>query len=253
MAKTTKPKSKPKSQRRFRIDPSVQRTFVLLILMLIVGSISGAVGYVFARQSLKGITQPATNPFLNNGDDLDRRPRQGADFLSEKDLVAKVKAQTSGAKVAKQKKAAPKKNKDKSKAKSSEQDQKSSKSKPKSLPIKVENKGMNFEVKSLSQEDDTLTLNVALQNNSDKPLQFVYTFLDITDDQGQALFSEIRGLPTEFKPKGEIFFGTIKILDVPPESVEKISLSLNDYPDQNVKLDVQNIPVQINESDGGDD
>ena len=102
---------------------------------------------------------------------------------------------------------------------------------------------MSFEVKSLVQEDDTLTLNVAFQNTSDKTIQFVYTFLDITDEQGQALFSEIRGLPTEFKPKGETFFGTIKILDVPPDSIEKISLSLHDYPDQKVKLDVQNIPV----------
>lgn len=207
--------------------------------MLIVGSICGAVGYVFARQSLKGITQPATNPFLKESDDLDRRPRQGADFLNEKDLIAKVKSQTNGANIAKEKqKIAPKAKKPKS-----SDTKKDQKSQPKSLPIKVNNQGMNFEVKSLAREDDTLILNVALQNSSDDTIQFVYTFLDITDDQGQALFSEIRGLPTEFKPKGEIFFGTIKILDVPPETVEKVSISLNDYPDQNVKLDIQNIPV----------
>ncbi len=208
--------------------------------MLIVGSVCGIVGYVFARQSLKGITQPATNPFLNDSNDLDRRPRQGADFLNEKDLIAKVKSQTSGANVAKeQKKRAPKPKKSQTK----DQKEKDSQPKVKSFPIKAQNQGMNFEVKSLTREDDTLVLNVALQNTSDKTIQFVYTFLDITDDQGQALFSEIRGLPTEFKPKGETFIGTIKILDVPPETVEKVSLSLNDYPDQKVKLDIQNIPV----------
>lgn len=207
--------------------------------MLIVGSVCGAVGYVFARQSLKGITQPATNPFLKDSDDLDRRPRQGADFLNEKDLIAKVKSQTSGANTAKEKqKTAPKPKKPKF-----SDTKKKAKSQPKSLPIKVNNQGMSFEVKSLNREDDTLILNVALQNSSSETIQFVYTFLDITDDQGQALFSEIRGLPTEFKPKGEIFFGTIKILDVPPDTVEKVSISLNDYPDQNVKLDIQNIPV----------
>jgi len=209
--------------------------------MLVVGFVCGGVGYVFARQSLKGITQPATNPFLkDDSSDLDRRPRQGADFLNEKDLIAKVKSKTSGANVAKEKKKpSPKPEKPKS------TDQKSGKkqSKAKSLPIKAQSQGMNFEVKSLAQEDDTLILDVALQNTSDETIQFVYTFLDITDEQGQALFSEIRGLPTEFKPKGEIFFGTIKILDVPPETVERVSLSLNDYPDQKVKLDVQNIPV----------
>lgn len=214
---------------------------MLLLLMLIVGSVCGAVGYVFARQSLKGITQPATNPFLNDSSDLDRRPRQGADFLSEKDLIAKVRSQTSGANVAKEKqKTAPKPKKQTAK---SQDQKKEDNAKPKSLPIKVQNQGMNFEVQSVSREDDTLILNVAFQNTSDRTVQFVYTFLDITDDQGQALFSEIRGLPTEFKPKGETFFGTIKILDVPPETVENISLSLNDYPDQTVKLDIQNIPV----------
>lgn len=209
--------------------------------MVIVGAVCGAVGYVFARQSLKGITQPATNPFLNESSDLDRRPRQGADFLNEKDLIAKVKSQTSGAKSAKEKqKTAPKPKAQTSKSSDKKKEEKSG---PKSLPIKVENQGMKFEVQSLSREDDTLILNVAFQNTSDRTIQFVYTFLDITDDQGQALFSEIRGLPTEFKPKGETFFGTIKILDVPPETVEKISLSLNDYPDQKVKFDIQNIPV----------
>lgn len=209
--------------------------------MLLVGFVCGGVGYVFARQSLKGITQPATNPFLkDDASDLDRRPRQGADFLNEKDLIAKVKSKTSGANVAKEQKKPSQKPK---KSKSTDQKQDKQKSKPKSLPIEVQSRGMNFEVKSVAQEDDTLMLNVALQNTSNETIQFVYTFLDITDEQGQALFSEIRGLPTEFKPKGETFFGTIKILDVPPETVEKVSLSLNDYPDQKVKLNVQNIPV----------
>lgn len=238
LTKANKTNNKPRH--RFKIDPSIKRTVLLLVFMLGVGSVCGVVGYVFARQSLKGITQPATNPFLKDSNDLDRRPRQGADFLNEKDLIAKVKSQTSSANVAKEwKKPSPKPKK----SKSTDQKQKDEPSKPKSFPIKVQNQGMSFEVKSLTTEDDTLILNVALQNTSDQTIQFVYTFLDITDEQGQALFSEIRGLPTEFKPKGEIFFGTIKILDVPPETVEKVSLSLNDYPDQKVKLDIQNIPV----------
>ena len=210
--------------------------------MLIVGLVCGTVGYIFARQSLKGITQPSTNPFLkDSSDDLDRRPRQGADFLNEKDLIAKVNSQTSGNKAPKDK---PKtKSKPAAKPDQENKQDKDNPSKSKSLPIQVKNQGMQFEVKSLSREDDTLLLNVALQNTSDRTIKFVYTFLDITDEQGQALFSEIRGLPTEFKPKGEIFIGTIKILDVPQNAVERVSLSLHDYPDQTVKLDIQNIPV----------
>ncbi|NJM67138.1 MAG: hypothetical protein HC851_16445 [Acaryochloris sp. RU_4_1] len=212
-------------------------------MVILVGSLTGAAGYWFARQSLKGVTQPAANPFLDSTDELNRRPRQGADFLSEKDLIAKVKSQTSGSDATKQKKARSQQAKEDAKAKTSDQKAEDAKPTTQSFPVKVQSQGMNLEIRSLIQEDNTLVLKVALQNTSNKTIQFVYTFLDITDDQGQALFSEIRGLPTEFKPKGETFFGTIKILDVPPENVKTISLSLNDYPDQNVKLDVQNIPV----------
>jgi hypothetical protein len=240
-AKTRKASNKPRQ--RFNLDPSVQKTLFLLGLVFTVGALSGAVGYWFARQSLKGVTQPAANPFLNDTDQLNRRPRQGADFLSEKDLIAKVKSQTSSPEATKRKKASSQLAKQDANSKSSSQKAEDAKLTTQSFPIKVQNQGVNLEIRSLIQEEDTLVLKVALQNTGNQTVQFVYTFLDITDDQGQALFSEIRGLPTEFKPKGETFFGTIKILDVPPESVKTLSLSLNDYPDQNVKLDVQNIPV----------
>ncbi|NJK41284.1 MAG: hypothetical protein HC934_07850 [Acaryochloridaceae cyanobacterium SU_2_1] len=212
--------------------------------MLVVGFLTGGIGYFFARQSLRGVTQPVKNPFLNvEGNDLNRRPQQGADFISEKDILAKVKAQTSDANAKKEKSSdeAEQESKDKAKAESEKKDNDQATSQ--SFPIKVQNQGMNFEVRSLLQEENNLVLNVALRNGSDKPVQFVYTFLDITDDKGQVLFSEIRGLPTEFKPKGETFFGTIKVLDVSPDSVERISLTLNDYPDQKVKIEVKNIPV----------
>lgn len=156
--------------------------------------------------------------------------------------MAKVKAQTSDANAQKQtpKQEAEQKPKDKAKA---DDKQKNTSDKPQPFPIKAQSQGMNFEVRSLLPEANNLVLNVAVRNGSDQPIQFVYTFLDITDDQGQVLFSEVRGLPTEFQPKGETFFGTIKILDINPDSVKKISLALNDYPDQKVKIEVKNIPV----------
>ncbi|MEO0377041.1 MAG: hypothetical protein AAF329_20990, partial [Cyanobacteria bacterium P01_A01_bin.17] len=67
--------------------------------MLTIGAVCGLTGYSMGYQSLRGITQPALNPVLNgSGDSSKRRPQQGASLLSEKEIVAKVKAKTRGAK-----------------------------------------------------------------------------------------------------------------------------------------------------------
>ena len=84
---------------------------------------------------------------------------------------------------------------------------------------------------------------MALKNKGDKPVQFIYTFLEVEDDQGQPLLSDVRGLPTELEPNSDNYFGTVEILDVLPDSVEQVSLMLTDYPDQTITLKVSDIPV----------
>ncbi|WP_233501405.1 DUF3426 domain-containing protein [Acaryochloris thomasi] len=220
----------------------MRRTLLLVGFMLTIGAVCGLTGYSMGYQSLRGITQPALNPVLNGGGDSSkRRPQQGASLLSEKEIVAKVKTKTRGAKKPTAQKPKPKPSPQESNKEESDKAKKDSK--PQSFPVKTEAKGMNLEVRSLSQDEDGLVLNVALQNNSSKPVQFVYTFLDVVDDQGQALLAEAQGLPADFQANSETFYGTIKILDVSGDNIERVSLTLTDYPDQAIKLEALNIPV----------
>ena len=214
--------------------------------MLVVGIGSGMVGYIFGQQSLKGITQPALNPFLKTADARKQRSNQGITFAKERDILAKVKAQTSETRKPSSSKPKPKPSPKAQKSpkvdpKPSESPSPAS-SGPKTLPITVEDQGMNFEVRSVVRDADGLVLNVALTNQGSKPLQFLYTFLDVTDDQGQVLFAEPRGLPAQLQPKSDTYLGTIKIVDVPEDSVEQLSLKLTDYPNQTLNL-VLEIPV----------
>ncbi|MGB7417204.1 MAG: hypothetical protein WA902_23620, partial [Thermosynechococcaceae cyanobacterium] len=222
------------------VSPTVRRTLMLLGLMFLVGAVTGFTGYTMGYQSLRGITQPALNPVLNGGDSGKRRPQQSASLLSEKDILAKVKAKTSGVKQQKAKSTKPSPDSKK------KQDTKAEKPKdvtPKSFPIKVEQKGMKLEVRSLSESEDGLVLNVALTNTGAEPVQFEYSFLDVIDDRDRTLLAEAQGLPTEFQANSETFFGTVKILDVSGDNIKTVSLKLANYPDQTIKLEALNIPV----------
>lgn len=213
---------------------------MLLGFMLLVGAVSGLTGYGMGHQSLRGITQPALNPVLNSEDGSKRRPQQETSLLSEKEIVAKAQAKTSGVKKpkAQKPKPSPKPKTEKKEDKAEKQD-----STPQSFPVKAEQKGMTLEVRSLAEDEDGLVLNVTLQNGGSKPVQFVYEFLDVTDNRGRSLLAEAQGLPSEFQANSETFYGTIKILDVSGDDIEKVSLKLADYPDQAIKLEAANIPI----------
>ena len=80
---------------RVKLHPSVQLTLMLFAFMLTIGVVSGVIGFAMGRQSLKGITQPAINPFLSDeSESISQRPRQGVSLLKERDILAKVKTQT---------------------------------------------------------------------------------------------------------------------------------------------------------------
>lgn len=216
--------------------------------MVVVGAGSGMVGFLFGQQSLKGITQPALNPFLNTAEALKDRPSQGVILAKERDIIDKVKKQISGDgkgnKPNSESKNSPSpKQSPEADAKPAEPSSPSDASTPASLPLTVEDQGMNLEVRSLAREADSLVLNVALTNKGAKPRQFLYSFLDVTDEQGQALFTEIRGLPAQLQPESETYLGTIRITDVPEGSIDQISMKLTDYPNQKLNLEILNIPI----------
>lgn len=207
------------------------------------GAATGFVGYLFGRNSLRGITQPDLNPFLNSAGETNQSPRQGVSFLKESELIKKVQAQTRGSTA---KPAKPKK-KDATPAQKSEKKPEAKKPEIKkadgSFPIQLESEKVKLDIRSLVQKDDEIVLSVAMVNGSSEPVQFIYTFLDVADNKGYSLSSEVIGIPETLKPNSETHIGTIRILDTPPGAATRLSLKLTDYPDQKINLEIKDIPV----------
>jgi hypothetical protein len=223
-------------------DPSIRLTFYLLLGVLGLGVLSALVGYLFGHQSLKGVTQPDMNPFVNNSSAQDQFPRQGNFLLKESDIIAKIERETKG--ISKSNDAKKKDDKADSKKKDDKATTGASPSsspspaQPVGLPMSVKSQGLNLNIQSLSVGDNAIVLDVTLQNSGAQEVQFLYDFLEVSDDQSQFLSTEVKGLPTKFPAKSETFKGAIRILGVSPTSAKWISFSLADYPDQKIKLEI---------------
>ena len=136
---------------------------------------------------------------------------------------------------------------DKSFIKTSDEKQESSfitTPKPKiDLPIKGKDQGVTLEVVKINQQGGSLLLDVNLRNDSRKAVRFLYSFLDVRDDQGRALSAITDGLPGELPANGENFSGTVRIPTALLNDAKQISLTLTDYPDQKLQLKISKIPV----------
>ncbi|MGB8703366.1 MAG: hypothetical protein WCD18_28445 [Thermosynechococcaceae cyanobacterium] len=227
-----------------RQDPSVRVTFYLLLAVIALGAFSALIGFLFGHESLKGVTQPDMNPFVSNSSTQNQYPRQGNYLLKESDILAKVERETKGiVKSGDVKQSAKDKDKkdDKSKDSKASPTPSSSPVVAAALPLSVQSQGIKLDIRDLSADADGVTLTVEMKNNGAQPVQFLYDFLDISDDQSQFFSAEVKGLPTKFPAKSETFNGAIRVLGVSPNSSKWISLDLSDYPDQKVQLKVPKI------------
>ena len=203
---------------------------------------------MFGRNSLRGITQPDLNPFLNSAGDPAQSPRQGVAFVREDELIKKVQAQTRGTiakKDSKDSKSEEKKSEEKKTDTKNEKEKKAEAKKSEvkkadgSFPIRLESEKVKMDIRSLVQKDEEIVLNVAMANGSSNPVQFIYTFLDVTDNKGYSLSSEVIGIPETLKANSETHVGTIRVLDTPPGAATRLSLRLTDYPDQKINLEIK--------------
>ncbi|WP_404785980.1 hypothetical protein [Altericista sp. CCNU0014] len=223
---------------QLRQDPSVRLTLYLLFGVVMLGVLSALAGYLFGHESLKGVTQPNMNPFTASAQG--QYPREGSYLLKESDILAKVERETKGISKASEPKK-PEQAKKEAKASPSPSPDKNQQT---SLPISVQSEGMRLEVRALTVAGDEITLDVGMRNEGTKEVQFLYDFLDLSDDQSQVLSSEVKGLPTKFPPKSETYSGVIKVSGVPQNSIKWFSLGLADYPDQKVELKIPKIFIE---------
>lgn len=215
-----------------KLNSTVAFTLILLACMSAIGTVSGALGYSFGRSALKGVTQPAISPIL--GGTISSGGRENTGFLKEAEILRRVKEQTSGgAKAADTPKNSP----------TSKSESQANRDRDQPFPIQTEDQGVSLAIQSVQRQEDALRLDVTMENQGSESVQFLYTFLDITDEQGRSLTAITKGLPTELKPDGETVKGTISLPLASLENVKQLSLSLTDYPNQELRLKLSKIPV----------
>ncbi len=219
-------------------------TLMLLILMLGAGCASGMWTFNLGHQALKDVTQPdvRTNR-LRGRKGTTLQPKEVA-ILKEEDILTNVKTWIES----KGKHPKPEKPQDENKKSSKQipaqktQSAAGEISQP-GFPITSRNQGVTLEVLSARYSGGSLLLKLNFKNEGTKAVQFLYSFLDVTDDQGRALSANTQGLPEELPANGQIFSGTVSIPMVSLDDVKKLSLTLTDYPEQQLRLQVSNIPL----------
>lgn len=234
-----------------KFNSTVALTLILLAMMLGAGFVSAMWGFTLGHEALKGVTQPDIRPTKKLAETQQvSLGKEGVKILREEDILVNVNDYI------------------KSKGKDSKSDSEEKKETPASrpeqkptpepsatqasltttnadlkLPVKSQDQGVTLEVNSMSQSGGSLLLNVSLKNSSTSPVRFLYSFLNVTDDQGRALSAITEGLPGELPANGEAFTGTVSIPTALLEDAKKLSLTLTDYPDQKLQLKLSDIPV----------
>ena len=216
-----------------KLNSTVALTLILLVSMVVAGLVSASWGSSLGREALKGITQPDTRPGNNKpGNRAGNSRREELAVLPESDIIANVKVRMNGG-VDKDLKASPAA----STKTTSTPDSKAQ------LPMTATSEDVVLEVKSARQKGESLVLTVSLRNGGKQPIRFVYDALNVTDEQGRTLKASTQGLPAELPAASSAFPGTISIPASLLEGVQKVSLSLTDYPDKRLQLQLSNIPL----------
>jgi hypothetical protein len=239
-----------------KLNSTVALTLILLVMMLGAGFVSAMWGFTLGHEALKGVTQPDVRPTKKLADNQQAASgKTGVPLLREQDILNRVNEY-----INEKNKESKKQNKDNKDDQSNNNSQSEAQAKASpepsatqasftttnsdlQLPLKSEDRGVTLEVRSASQQGGSLLLNVSLKNDGTNPVRFLYSFLNVTDDQGRAMSAITDGLPGELPPNGKEFSGTVSIPTALLEDAKKLSLTLTDYPDQKLQLKMSEIPV----------
>jgi len=210
-------------------------------------------GFTIGHEALKGVTQPDVRPTKKLAENQQvSLGKEGVPILREEDILVNVNEYIKGKiKDSKSENAEEKDNQaDKTQSQqkptptpSATQASFTTTNPSLKLPVKSQDRGVTLEVRSATQQGGSLLLNVSLKNDGTNPVRFLYSFLNVTDDQGRALSAITEGLPGELPPNSEAFSGTVSIPTALLEDAKKLSLTLTDYPDQKLQLKMSEIPV----------
>lgn len=231
-----------------KLNSTVLLTLILLTTMLGAGCISAVWGFTVGHEALKAVTQPDARPTSKIKIRKRKSQQQSAVvMLKEEDILTSVKARIEGmGKNVKPEKRPQAQNKQSnSKQPPAQNTQVAAADVPQpGFPITSQNQGVTLEVASARYSGGALLLKVNFKNEGSKTVRFLYSFLDVMDDQGRALSANTEGLPGELPANGKTFSGVVSIPTFLLDDVKKISLKLTDYPDQQLQLQMSDIPVE---------
>ncbi len=221
------------------MNSSILLTLSLLTLMFSAGLGSASWGFKLGREALKGITQPDTRPTNNLVGAKDRsNRREEVVMLKEEKIIINVKSTIINGGIAEKKTTKENSQKKTAKAKSSQE----TKSKQ-TFPIVSSDAGVVLEVNDVRKWGNSLVLDVNLKNEGERAVRFLYSFLNITDEQGRVLSASTEDLPGELPPNGRRYYGIITITITLLDNAKELSLELTDYPAQKLDLKMSKIKI----------
>ena len=208
-----------------------------LIMMGVSGSISAKLAYHLGQEAIKGVNPLESNPLKQL--DLDSATlanHKKQKFIQEKEILVRVYDFIYHGGVENIPTASENDDED-SFIRLPEEEQTV-------FPISSSDNGVTMRVQKATKKGGTLLLDLDLTNKSTEKVEFLYDLLDIRDSENNYLTGIADGLPRKIPPDGQVYSGKVRIPISLLDSSEKISLSLTDYPNQEIKLTILDIPVK---------
>ncbi|MGJ5673429.1 MAG: hypothetical protein ACR9NN_07440 [Nostochopsis sp.] len=227
-----------------KLNSTVVLTLTLLALMLGAGSLSAFLGFDIGSKALKGVTAPDSRPTTKFASTKTGNAEHGGlVLLKEQEILKTVKARIEGkTKTSKSEQEEEETDTNKQKPQDKPQPEVEEKLQP-GFPVSAESEGVSLSVQSARYSGGALQLRIKMQNKSKDSVRFLYSFLDVSDDKGRTLSASTDGLPSELPNNSPTYTGSVSIPTALLDDVKSISLSLTDYPAQQLKLEVLDIPV----------
>lgn len=213
-------------------------TLTFFFLMLTASIASAYVGYLMGREALKVVTQPEIQSEAKLGEKKPVGDRKGLKLISEREILIDVYNRTQ-----------PQEEENKEEKQSQT---------PNSAnlvefqpiptianftPIFSQSQGVTLMVSDVRREAESLLLELKLKNDNSRSVRFLYGFIDIRDDRFLPLSAIPEGLPEVVPADSHNYRGKLRIPLALLDNSKKISLTLTDYPEREIKLQLDNIPV----------
>jgi hypothetical protein len=209
-------------------------------MMFCGGIASSYLGYLMGQEALKAVTQPE----VNSEDKINRQKPVGGDYkglkiLNEKEILVKVYDRMNDREEENQ----PESLSQTEGVDLVDEDSQSNSIDSRFFPIATQTRGVTLKISHAEFQGSSLLLGLNLRNDSQREVSFLYSFLDIRDDRGKSLSAIPNGLPGTIPANSENFQGSLKIPTVLLANSKTISLSLSDYPQQDIELKLPQIPI----------